>query len=367
MKKTIKFLTLCLTFLLAFYSVCFATSTDDIASDSEATGTVIENTNNDVFAGNDEVSVDGYVNGNAFVFGKQVTVSGYINGDLFVMANTLSIEGTAQIVGNIFALAQDMTISGRVNDVYAFSQNFTLSSEGVIARNLNLSCNTATFEGKIGRNVNLAADSFSFTENALNVVGKDFNYSSQQEATIPEGAVIGEINFSQTAVEETESSLSDYVFVFFMVVLYSAIVIILATRVAPNFAEKATYSLCKKPFKSALVGILTFIIIPFVSILLLLLFSGVFVYATFALIAVYLLVISITISILGMAVGNYFANKLKAKTNAKFILLSVASVAVLWLLQQVPIIGGYISIFTIVFGLGIFVYSLFSKKALEAK
>ena len=66
-----------------------------------------------------------------------------------------------------------------------------------------------------------------------------------------------------------------------------------------------------------------------------------------------------------MAIGNYFANKLKNITKTKFILLSIASVAVLWLLQQVPFVGGYISIFTVVFGLGIFVYSLFTKKALE--
>ena len=81
-----------------------------------------------------------------------------------------------------------------------------------------------------------------------------------------------------------------------------------------------------------------------------------------ALLAVYLLIISITISILGMAIGNYFTNKLKNKTKGKFILLSIASVAALWLLQQIPYIGGYISIFTVVFGLGIFVFSLFVKK-----
>ena len=68
-----------------------------------------------------------------------------------------------------------------------------------------------------------------------------------------------------------------------------------------------------------------------------------------------------------MAIGNYFANKLKNKTKGKFILLSIASVAVLWLLQQIPYIGGYVSIFTVVFGLGIFVFSLFVKKPINPK
>ena len=70
-------------------------------------------------------------------------------------------------------------------------------------------------------------------------------------------------------------------------------------------------------------------------------------------------------TILGKDLNNELISVLKNKTKGKFILLSIASVAVLWLLQQIPYIGGYVSIFTVVFGLGIFVYSLFTKKALE--
>lgn len=161
----------------------------------------------------------------------------------------------------------------------------------------------------------------------------------------------------------TAKIISNYVTNFFIVVLYATLVIILATFVTPNFAKKATYSMTKKPFISALIGIGAIIFVPIASLILAL--TGIFVYASCALIVVYLLVLSITIAILGMAIGNYFANKLKNITKTKFILLSIASVAILWLLQQVPFVGGYISIFTVVFGLGIFVYSLFTKKALE--
>lgn len=279
------------------------------------------------------------------------------------MADNLLFENEAIILGNVFALTQDMTIKGRINDVFALSQNFTLSKSGVIVRNLNLCCSTAIFEGSVKKSVNLTANSFTFAENALNVIGEDFNYSAEEEAFIPKGIVGGEINFSKITSNENENSVFlNYVFTLFMVALYSVIVIILATHIAPNFANKATYCMTKKTFVTLLIGILAFFIIPIVSILALLLFSGVFVYASFALIAIYLLVLSITISILGIAIGNYFASKLKVNTKSKLILLSIASVVVLWLLQQLPIIGTYISIFTVIFGLGILLYSLFSKK-----
>ena len=377
MKKTFKILALCFALLVVFSSVCFATDVVTtsqegampIAETSQSSGenetTTIPNTNSAVYEGNTNVLLNGYVNGNSFLMGQQVTISGYVKGDLFVMANSLVIESGAEVTGTVFALAKEMKISGKVNDVYALSQEFTLAENGFVARDLNLSVSTATFQGKVGRDVNLSANTLSFDEGAKNLIGGNLNYSTPNEVTIPEDVVIGKVNFEKMTVEQpsTAKIISNYVTNFFIVVLYATLVIILATFVTPNFAKKATYSMTKKPFISALIGIGAIIFVPIASLILAL--TGIFVYASCALIVVYLLVLSITIAILGMAIGNYFANKLKNITKTKFILLSIASVAVLWLLQQVPFVGGYISIFTVVFGLGIFVYSLFTKNALE--
>lgn len=377
MKKTFKILALCFALLVVFSSVCFATDivttnqegTMPIAETSQSLDknetTTIPNTNSSVYEGNTNVLLKGYVNGNSFLMGQQVTISGYVKGDLFVMANSLEIESGAEVTGTVFALAKEMEILGKVSDVYALSQEFILAETGFVARDLNLSASTVVFQGKVGRDANLSTNTLSFDEGTKNLVGGNLNYSAPNEVAIPEGAVIGEINFEEITVEQpsTAKIISDYVTNFFIVILYATIVIILATFVTPNFAKKATYSMSKKPFISALIGIGAIILVPIVSIILL--FTVIFTYVGLSLLVAYILVISITIAILGMAIGNYFTDKLKNRTKTKFILLSIASVAILWLLQQVPFIGGYISIFTVVFGLGIFVYSLFTKKALE--
>lgn len=377
MKKTFKILALCFALLVVFSSVCFATDVVTtsqegeipIAETSQSSGdsetTTILNINSSVYEGNTNVLLKGYVNGNSFLMGQQVTISGYVKGDLFVMANSLEIESDAEVTGTVFALAREIKISGKVSDVYALSQEFTLDENGFVVRDLSLSADTVAFQGKVGRDVNLSTNTLSFSEDAKNLIGGNLNYSAPNEVTIPEGTVIGEVNFEQVKVEQpsTAKIISNYVTNFIIVVLYATLVIILATFVTPNFAKKATYSMTKKPFISALIGIGATIFVPIASIILL--FTIIFAYAGLSLLVAYILVLSITIAILGMAIGNYFADKLKNRTKAKFILLSIASVAVLWLLQKIPFVGGFISIFTVVFGLGIFVYSLFTKKALE--
>lgn len=375
MKKTIKFLILFLALFIVFSSVSFATSVnnnvledisdiDYIADDIELTGTTIENADNDVFAANNEVLIKGSTNGNAFVLGQYVDITGRIDGDLFVLANSLTISTGAEITGNVFALAQEITIDGKANTVYALSNTFNLKENSVITRNLNLSCTTASFEGRIGKDVYLSANEFTFADNARNIVGQNFYYSAEQEMVIPEGAVNGTVNFTLTETTDTTPTVSDYLLAFFMVFLYAACVILLTTRLAPNFAKKSTASMTKKPFKVALVGILAFILIP-IAVLLLMLSVSIFTYISLAVLAVYILMLSVSISILGMAIANYVTAKLKKESNTMFIILSLAAVAILWLLQHIPAIGGYVSIFTVVYGFGLFVYSLFSKKILE--
>ena len=377
MKKTFKILALFFALLLVFSSVCFATdvvttSQEDIMPISETSEeveesktTTIPNTNSFVYENNTNILLNGYVNGNTFLIGQQVTISGYVKGDLFVVTDTLVIESDAEVTGTVFTLAKEIEVQGKVSDIYAFSQEFTLAESGFVTRDLSLSATTVVFQGKVGRTVNLSANTLSFDEDAKNLIGGDLNYSAPNEAVIPENVVIGTINFEKTTVEQpsTAEIISNYLSSFFTVALYSALIIILATFITPNFAKKATCSMTKKSFISALIGIIAIIFIPILSVVLL--FTTIFTYIGLSLLVIYLLVLSIAIAILGMAIGNYFTDKLKNKTKTKFILLSIVSVTVLWILQQLPYVGGYVSIFTVVFGLGIFIHSLFSKKALE--
>ncbi len=359
MLKTRKIICLFFIFFLLLSSVCIATNTEDAAQENNSTLTFI---NTDLYLANNDVIIDKAVDGNAFIYGQNVTIKNDIFGDLFVFANSLTIENTATISGNIFAYANSLTVDGKVTDVYALSQNFILGENASIYRDLKLYTDSCNINGIIDKNAYIVANTISFKEDIDGLIKGNLNYTSGNEANIPEKAITGEVNFTQVKNEQLSVSemIKMYISSFVNVFAYAIIVILLIVNLAPKAADKLTYCLTKRPFVTAGVGIVGVILVPIIAILALI--TGLLLYLGVALLATYILMLSITISILGIAVGNYFANKLKNKTKTKTVLLSLASVAVIWLLQLVPYIGTYVSTFTIVFGFGLMLFALFSKK-----
>jgi len=383
MKKLTKISIIILSLLILFSTISFATETRSSSEPSATSenGTVVTNEDSthshhehetnineslirmkDIYIGDTDVVISEFINGNAFIYGNNVTIKGQISGDLFVMADNLTIDSSAIIYNNIFALAKQITVKGQTSDIYALSENFTLSSEAIIARDVKLYSTSVSLEGTIGKDAYIAAESLTFPENASKIIRGDLHYTSTNEAIIPEGAVTGETKFTQ--IFETQPSAEEvminYVITFISVVAFAALIIVLSNFVTPSFSSKANYCISKRPFSTATIGIFSTLFVPVVAFVLLL--TGVLTYAGLALLIIYILALSITISFLGIAVGNYLARKLKNYSNAKSILLSILSVAIIWGLQQIPTVGYFISIFTVVFGFGIFIHSLFIKK-----
>ena len=371
MKKTIKIAFLFVITFMLFSTVCLANDLTLLTQNNEnsvASPTTISLINTDLYlADSEDITISDYINGNAFAVGQNVTINGQIDGDLFILAKeSLTISSSAKIAGNVFAITKKMEFDGSACDVYAGCSDFKLGSNAYIYRDLKLySSNDVNFEGKVAKDIYMAATNVTFPEGSKNLIGGNLIYASTNELTIPEDVVMGEIQFKQINIEAPSTSeiIKSYITKFITVIIYAVAVILLIAFMAPNFADKTTYCMSKKPFITALIGILAIIFVPLLAIFLL--STGFLVYISIALLVIYFLVLSITISILGIAIGNYLANKFKEKTRGKFILLSIASVIVLWLLQQVPAIGGYFSLFTVVFGLGIFGYSLFAKPVKE--
>lgn len=371
MKKAIKISLLFLIIFLMCSSVCLANDVAPISSDVETTSeatsetptTQVPITNHDVYlASQESIVMSDLVNGNTFIIGNDVTITGQIAGDLYVIAQNLTIDSSATIYNNIFALANQMTIKGAVNDVYAVVKSFTLDTSAYIGRDLKLLSENVNLGGVIMKDAYISSKSITFNSESTSAIIKgNLHYTGPEEIAIPETAVMGETEFTKAEenIETVEDIIIEYVVTFLNVILLAVVIILLSTFVTPNFANKATYCMAKRPFATAGIGILSFIFIPVLCIAAL--FFGVLTYFSFALVTLYALVLSITISILGIAIGNYFAGKFKEKTKAKTILMSIASVACLWLLQLIPYVGSYVSIFVLVFGLGIFIFSLFVK------
>lgn len=369
MKITKKLVFLVLACLLVLSSISLATNTpvatsnDDKNNNGNTTGSQVTNImNTDLYVGDQDVVIENAVNGNVFAMGSNVTVKGEIVGDLFVLADTLTIEDSAVIYSNIFALANNIVMKGNAYDIYALSKNFELASSGYVYRDIKLYAETAKLNGIIKKDAYLLVSNLNFPENAKNIIGGNLNYTGDKEFDIPEGVVMGEVKFTpQTEYTPTTAEIiSSYITKFVTTILYAIVVILLATFFAPKFIEKSNYTLMKRPFISAGIGILSVVLIPVLAIVILM--TGFLSYISMAMLAVYGLVLSITLPIFSMAIGKSIVDKLKTDSKGKFILFSILSAIVLWLLQIIPYIGGYVSLFIYVVGLGVFLFSIFMRK-----
>lgn len=364
MSKMKKILVLCFICFLCFSSVCMASDNSNLpqARTTDVSSNMVSVLNTDVYIAEDNAIIENTVNGNAFAYGKNVIIKGTIHGDLLVTGNTVTIEDTAVISGNVFVAAGTIYFNGKATDVYAIGQNFVLDKSASITRDIRLYVAQLTLKGSIGRNAYVAAGNIVVEENSSDLIQGNLEYSASKDLNVPREAVRGEIKFTQMAVEQPNMAqiISGYITSFVNVLVYAIAVVLIITFLTTKFIDKATYCLTKKPFVTAGIGILAFIMIPIVSIFLIAI--GYTMYLGAALLTLYVLALSMTISILGIAIGNFIANKLKNKTKGKVILFSLASVIAIWLLQLIPVVGTWISIFTVIFGFGILVYSLFIRK-----
>lgn len=322
--------------------------------------------NTDLYLGGQDVVVEDAVNGNVFAFGATVTIKGEILGDVFVLAQSLTLEDTAIVHGNIFSLSKDAVIKGKINyDIYSLGQNFELAESSYVNRDIKLFTGIAKLYGSVKKDAFLFSGNILMAENAKDVIGGDLHYTSDKEFSFPKDAVIGNVKYTEYK-EHTLTAreiILGYVKKFISTIIYTIIIILVTTFFTPKFIEKANHALTKRPFVSAGIGILAIVLIPVVALLLL--FTGWLSSLSIATIAIYALILSITLAIFSMAIAKSIADKWKITSKGKFILFAILTASVLWILQLIPVLGTYVSLFISVVGLGIFLFSFFRRKEID--
>jgi len=326
----------------------------------------------DVYITGDEVTIDYVVDGNLFVMAKTVNINSQIGGDAFIIAGKINVGEQGYIFSNLFALSQELNISGVVYDLYTCSQNTTIN--GYIYRDIKVLSNTLNLNGTVGRNAFVSAQNINFakgdsSEEELVTSGKsmiygDLNYASPNELKIPDGTVTGAVNYTKLdkPEEKTVSNIiQDYIWDLGTFVVTVAIIWLLILWLAPKFLSKTDYLVSKKILPSLGSGALTTVAIIAAAIILLI----VGITAKVALLSVGLLVLLLFIGvpIFTISINQFICKKLKIEKNiATFGILIITS-AVVWLTTLIPFVGGLINLVIKLIGLGIIVkYVLLNRK-----
>lgn len=318
----------------------------------------------DVYLTGDNITIDYIVDGNLFVCADTVTINSQIGGDAFILAKKLIINEEGYVFSNLFSIAESIEIKGVVYNVYSLAKNLSISS-GCVYRDLRTSCGTLTVNGIVGRDafVNCSTISFNTDENNNAIIYGDLNYTSNSKISIPENLVNGNINYTQSKEspeKSVRSIIADYIldlgsFLAFVLIIWLAFLVL-----APKFLNNTNNYVGKKTLSILGYGLLALISIPIACIILLLLqlTSG---FSLF-LLALYVLAIIISKSLFIITANNYICSKLKINKNMGIFGMLIVSGIVIWVITQIPYVGGLISFVISVLGLGILVASILPKK-----
>lgn len=324
--------------------------------------------NSDVYLMGDNVTIDYVVDGNLFVMADTVTINSKIGGDAFIMAKTINVGDQAYIFSNLFAMADSIDIKGVVYDVYALAQNFTVSN-GYIYRDAKLCCNTINVNGAIGRNafVNCSNINFNTDENKKGIIYGDLTYSTPSELSFDKNIVNGNVTYKAPKVspeksvrEIVASYISDLgAFLAFVIIIW-----LVCLWLAPKFLNDTNKFVGKKTLNVLGTGLLTLIAVPIACIILLLLqlTAGI----SLLTVAIYILALIVAKSIFTIVANNYLCSKLNINKNTGIFGMLIVSGVIVWVISELPYVGGIVSFIISVLGLGVLVSAILPKKAKKA-
>lgn len=382
LKNKFKIITLLMVIILAFTVPIVQAAEDTTATNEvneqatqqavDANASMENLKSEDIYLTGDEVTIDYMVDGNLFVFANTVNINSYIGGDAFIVANTINVNENGYIFSNLFAIGKDITISGRIYDLYACSNNITIN--GYIYRDIRTITDNLNISGIIGRNVYTKTNTINIqtTSNeseqsqvtSQGLINGNLNYTSSTELSIPEGTVAGSVNYTEEK-SSNSASVQTYILSLGRFIVTVVLVWLICLWLAPKFLKNTSTIISKKFLPTLGYGILTPILAVIAFALLILL--GIT--STIATIGLAILFIGIALapSIFAITINNLICNKLKIEKNSVIFGILIITSAILWAICIIPVVGSFVSIAISILGLGIIIKGILPSKNKDSK
>ncbi len=346
-----------------------ATPTSETTPEGETTSELPEEPNmksSDAYLLGDTVTVDYIIDGNAFIFADTVVIDSQIGGNLFVCAKEVTIKENGFVVNSFFGFAEKINISGVICDFYAAAKEVNIS--GYIYRDMRAGAETLNLSGIIGRDAFVEADNINFSTSnedgsitSTAMINGNFNYTANEEITIPENVVHGNVEFNKSTPYTNDKSIGDYIlnlgsFVFTVVAIW-----LLALWLAPKFVKNPYNILSKKVLPAIGYGFLTPIVLIFAFVTLLII--GVTAGVSLIALMLFIALVAISPSSFVITANGLVCSKLKIEKPIQSFGILIACAVAYWLIGLIPVVGTIFSLAAGIIGLGIVVYNILPLKS----
>jgi cytoskeletal protein CcmA (bactofilin family) len=331
-----------------------------------------ETIDDDLFAAGQTVTIAGTVTGDVFATGQTVVVTGMIGGDLIAAAQQVVIDGVVNgdvraggavvtvngsVGHNVTSLAQQVNVStsGRV-DGSVVAAGETISAFGPVGRGITAGGSTLQIGGPVGGDVLAWAQTLSFGPNAR--ITGDLDYHSERQATVPGGAVSGQVQFQPVEREPQQTPVLNGLLDFggLIWLFGSAIVGGVAIVLAPRASARAIEMGHQQPLATFAWGLLALCVVPLGIVLIGVTLVGIPLAIVLA--ALYALGLMLAWPALGLLVGSELARRLRRGEPLPVLAALAVGLILLHLLTHVPFLGGLVAFLGLILGVGMVVQSI---------
>lgn len=322
--------------------------------------TVNAKSSKDLFQAGDKVSIEDKLDGTAFIAGNEIKVNNKIDGIGFVAGNKLTFNANQEY---LFGAGNEIVIEKDVEkDLFLAANNIKVN--GNVLRDTYLAANTITINGNLNRNSYIYA-------NEVTLKGTFNGNVTVYAANINiEGAKItGTLKYNKDAVIDgldkaiktktynattNKITFKEYIYTIvskYVHITMLAIVLVFVCEKLFKKSLKQTEDLTAK--KTAILcgkGFLILIGVPMVALMLLLtgIFSSVGVIGG--------IIYGILVYIANIFTAYTVSHKLDKKyfkKNMNSYILMIVGLFIIYVLSYIPYIGGFVSLLSLLFGLGI--------------
>ncbi len=292
-----------------------------------------------VMSGQTNISPETIITEDLIILSGQQTISGRVKKDVIVIGGEITIDSDAIIDGYLLALGGQVTLAGTVKDsVHIFAGQADIKDTAVIKGDLSIN-----------------AGEISVADDA-NIVGEKKITTYQNWRNLPNTDVS---KISEPVRTYTRNARQAFSFYSFLTHLIALLILI-------KFFSKQINHLVKKglktPFNTLGQGLLYLLLIPVMGVLLITTLIGIPLASfTFFIYGVSIYLSSIFTAI---AIGQYIKGQKLLKTENKY-LYGFLGLVIISLLFSFPFLKGLSRVFSLLFGLGIFLTylkQLFAKK-----
>ena len=303
------------------------------------------------------VAIASEVKGDLVVAGGELSLGGAVGDDLYAAGGSVQLDaivnGNARVAGGDVAVGPATVVAG------ALSLNGgRVRFDGNTHQSLRVSGGSVTVNGEVHGDAEVRAEELEI--GPATRIGGRLVYRGPVEPAVPEGAVIeGGIEFHEESVdryfEDARPRVHDAVhgigtFLWFVGVFVAASLFVL---LFPRFARDAASAIGRSPMQSLGLGLAILVCVPFVAIVLLITIIGI--PLALLLMALYLLVMFLGWVTAALFVAQRGLETLRPGSTAtrtwQLTALFLALVA-LWLLRQIPLVGGLIALLVLLAGIG---------------